>query len=65
MNEGGRILRLGSVDDASLELLYRGAWITANPSLGQGYGLPVAEAPSAARSASRRRAEAFAKSART
>ena len=43
-NEGGRILRLGSVDDASLKSLYRGAWMTAYPSLGEGYGLPVAEA---------------------
>ncbi len=43
-NARGRIIRLGSVDDASLEALYRGAWMTAYPSLGEGYGLPVAEA---------------------
>ena len=43
-HEGGRVIRLGSVDDSSLEALYRGAWMTAYPSLGEGYGLPVAEA---------------------
>jgi len=42
--EGGRVIWLGSVDDGSLEALYRGAWMTAYPSLGEGYGLPVAEA---------------------
>jgi glycosyltransferase involved in cell wall biosynthesis len=42
--EGGRVIWLGSVDDAALEALYRGAWMTAYPSLGEGYGLPVAEA---------------------
>jgi glycosyltransferase involved in cell wall biosynthesis len=42
--EGDRIVWLGSVDDASLEALYRCAWMTAYPSLGEGYGLPVAEA---------------------
>jgi len=43
-NEGGRVIGLGSVDDSSLEALYRGAWMTAYPSLGEGYGLSVAEA---------------------
>jgi glycosyltransferase involved in cell wall biosynthesis len=43
-NDGGRIIRLGSVDDAVLETLYRHAWVTAYPSLREGYGLPVAEA---------------------
>jgi glycosyltransferase involved in cell wall biosynthesis len=42
--EGGRVIWLGSVDDSSLEALYRSAWMTAYPSLGEGYGLPVAEA---------------------
>ena len=42
--EAGRVIWLGSVDDASLEALYRAAWMTAYPSLGEGYGLPVAEA---------------------
>ncbi len=42
--EGGRVIWLGTVDDGSLEALYRGAWMTAYPSLGEGYGLPVAEA---------------------
>jgi glycosyltransferase involved in cell wall biosynthesis len=42
--EGGRVIWLGGVDDSSLEALYRGAWMTAYPSLGEGYGLPVAEA---------------------
>ncbi len=42
--EGGRVIWLGSVDDPSLEALYRGAWMTTYPSLGEGYGLPVAEA---------------------
>ncbi|HEX3917910.1 MAG TPA: glycosyltransferase [Caulobacteraceae bacterium] len=42
--EGGRLLRLGGVDDAALERLYADAWLTAYPSLGEGYGLPVAEA---------------------
>ncbi len=39
-----RIVILGSVDEASLETLYRHAWITAYPSLAEGFGLPVAEA---------------------
>jgi glycosyltransferase involved in cell wall biosynthesis len=42
--EGARVIWLGSVDDSSLEALYRGAWMTAYPSLAEGYGLPVAEA---------------------
>jgi glycosyltransferase involved in cell wall biosynthesis len=42
--EGGRVIWLGSVDDSSLEALYRCAWVTIYPSLGEGYGLPVAEA---------------------
>ena len=41
---GGRVIWLGSVDDDSLEELYRCAWLTIYPSLGEGYGLPVAEA---------------------
>ena len=35
---------LSSVDDSSLEALYRCAWVTIYPSLGEGYGMPVAEA---------------------
>jgi len=42
--EGGRIVRLGNVDDRSLDALYDRAWMTAYPSLGEGYGMPVAEA---------------------
>jgi len=42
--EGGRVIWLSSVDDCSLEALYRYAWMTTYPSLGEGYGLPVAEA---------------------
>jgi glycosyltransferase involved in cell wall biosynthesis len=42
--EGARVIWLGSVDDHSLEALYRCAWVTIYPSLGEGYGLPVAEA---------------------
>ncbi len=42
--EGGRIIRLTDVDDAGLETLYRHAWLTVYPSLGEGYGMPVAEA---------------------
>jgi glycosyltransferase involved in cell wall biosynthesis len=42
--EGNRVIRLAGVDDATLEALYAGAWITLYPSLGEGYGLPVAEA---------------------
>jgi glycosyltransferase involved in cell wall biosynthesis len=41
---GGRVVWLGGVDDHCLAALYRGAWMTAYPSLGEGYGLPVAEA---------------------
>ena len=41
--ETGRIVRLGGVDDGALETLYRRAWLTAYPSFGEGYGLPVAE----------------------
>lgn len=41
---GGRIIRLGGLDDAVLETLYANAWITVYPSLDEGYGLPVAEA---------------------
>ncbi len=39
-----RVIWLRSVDDSSLEALYRCAWVTIYPSLGEGYGLPVAEA---------------------
>jgi len=41
---GDRIVQLPDVDDAALEDLYANAWITLYPSLGEGYGLPVAEA---------------------
>jgi glycosyltransferase involved in cell wall biosynthesis len=41
---GNRVLRFTDVDDAVLEGLYTNAWITVYPSLGEGYGLPVAEA---------------------
>lgn len=44
MQESGRIIRLEGVDDRTLEALYRHAWMTAYTSLGEGYGLPVAEA---------------------
>jgi glycosyltransferase involved in cell wall biosynthesis len=47
--EGGRIVRLTDVDDAGLEALYRQAWMTVYPSLGEGYGMPVAEALSRAK----------------
>lgn len=43
-SEGNRVIRLSGVDDAALEALYAGAWLTLYPSLGEGYGLPVAEA---------------------
>jgi glycosyltransferase involved in cell wall biosynthesis len=43
-SEGGGVIWLDSVDDPGLEALYRCAWMTAYPSLGEGYGLPVAEA---------------------
>jgi glycosyltransferase involved in cell wall biosynthesis len=39
-----RVLRLRDVTDAELAWLYRHAWLTLYPSLGEGYGLPVAEA---------------------
>jgi glycosyltransferase involved in cell wall biosynthesis len=39
-----RVIWLGSVDDGTLEALYGHAWVTIYPSLGEGYGLPVAEA---------------------
>jgi len=42
--EGGRIVRLSDVGDRELEALYRHAWLTVYPSLGEGYGMPVAEA---------------------
>ena len=42
--QSGRIVWLGNVDDHGLEALYRCAWMTIYPSLGEGYGLPVAEA---------------------
>jgi len=42
--ESGRVIWLSSVDEHSLEALYRCAWLTIYPSLGEGYGLPVAEA---------------------
>jgi glycosyltransferase involved in cell wall biosynthesis len=41
---GKRVIRLADVDDATLDALYANAWITLYPSLGEGYGLPVAEA---------------------
>jgi glycosyltransferase involved in cell wall biosynthesis len=40
----GRVIWLGGLNDCSLELLYRHAWLAAYPSLAEGYGLPVAEA---------------------
>jgi glycosyltransferase involved in cell wall biosynthesis len=43
-SEGARVIRLTGVDDTALEALYAGAWLTLYPSLGEGYGLPVAEA---------------------
>ena len=42
--EAGRIIRLTGIDDAGLEELYSHAWMTAYPSLAEGYGMPVAEA---------------------
>jgi glycosyltransferase involved in cell wall biosynthesis len=42
--EGGRIVRIADADDTALDLLYEHAWITAYPSLAEGYGIPVAEA---------------------
>ncbi len=42
--EGGRIFRVSGIDDNGLEVLYEHAWMTAYPSLAEGYGLPVAEA---------------------
>ncbi|AMN40075.1 glycosyltransferase [Rhodoplanes sp. Z2-YC6860] len=41
---GHRVMRLTGVSDGDLEVLYRHAWLTVYPSLGEGYGLPVAEA---------------------
>lgn len=41
---GHRVVRLTGVSDGDLEMLYRHAWLTVYPSLGEGYGLPVAEA---------------------
>jgi glycosyltransferase involved in cell wall biosynthesis len=43
-SSGHRVVRLTGVSDADLEQLYRHAWLTVYPSLGEGYGLPVAEA---------------------
>jgi glycosyltransferase involved in cell wall biosynthesis len=40
----GAILRLGRVDDADLDALYRGADAFAYPSAYEGFGLPVLEA---------------------
>jgi glycosyltransferase involved in cell wall biosynthesis len=42
--EAGRIIRLTDIDDDGLAVLYRHAWMTAYPSLAEGYGIPVAEA---------------------
>jgi glycosyltransferase involved in cell wall biosynthesis len=42
--EGGRIVRIIDADDNALDLLYEHAWMTAYPSLAEGYGMPVAEA---------------------
>lgn len=41
---GNRIIHLTGVTDAQLEGLYVDALLTAFPSLGEGYGMPVAEA---------------------
>jgi glycosyltransferase involved in cell wall biosynthesis len=43
---GGRVIRVGRVDDAELDALYRGADLVAYPSLYEGFGLPVVEAMS-------------------
>lgn len=40
----GWLSLLRNVSDAELEALYEHAWMTAYPSLDEGYGLPVAEA---------------------
>jgi glycosyltransferase involved in cell wall biosynthesis len=42
--DGGRVRRLGSVDDEELARLYRGAAAVAYVSLYEGFGLPVLEA---------------------
>ncbi len=42
--EGGRIIRISGIDDNGLEVLYEYAWMAAYPSLGEGDGIPVAEA---------------------
>lgn len=42
--DGGRVIRIANVDDNGLEALYEHAWMTAYPSLAEGYGIPVAEA---------------------
>lgn len=41
---GDRVVRITDVDDPGLEALYRAAWLTLYPSLGEGYGMPAAEA---------------------
>jgi glycosyltransferase involved in cell wall biosynthesis len=41
---GDRVVGLADLTDAEREALYGAAWMTAYPSLGEGYGLPVAEA---------------------
>jgi len=42
--EAGRIIRMTGIDDGGLQALYAHAWMTAYPSLAEGYGMPVAEA---------------------
>lgn len=41
---GGRLRVLGSVDDATLRRLYAGAQVVVQPSLAEGYGMPLLEA---------------------
>ncbi len=41
---GGRVTRLGDVDDVTLSALYRGADVLLYPSHREGFGLPVLEA---------------------
>ncbi len=41
---GQRCVRLGAVDDATRDALYRGAVMLCYPSIREGFGLPVAEA---------------------
>ncbi len=40
---GGRIIRMQRVSDGDLHILYKHSLMTAYPSFGEGYGMPVAE----------------------